>query len=73
MEKVEVYKTDVDDESIAETILDEIRQVHPGSDPSIDLEDRDKVLRIESPNSKIEKSRINKILSRYGYEIEILP
>lgn len=69
-EMVRVYKTDIDNRTKAKNIVHEIRQVQPGSDPSIDLEDCDKVLRIENSESKIDESKIKRIVSNYGYWME---
>ncbi|HKK44777.1 MAG TPA: hypothetical protein VJ964_04610 [Balneolaceae bacterium] len=73
MNNVEVYKTDLDDRSKAIEILEEIRRAYPGCDPSFDLEDCDRVLRIEKPASGIDERRIQNILNTYGYEMNELP
>jgi len=73
MNNIEVYKTDLDDRLAANKILDEIRRAFPGSDPSFDLEDCDRVLRIEKPGSEIDERRIQNILNTYGYEMNELP
>lgn len=73
MKTIEVYKTDINERSKADTILDKIRRNLPGSDPSIDLEDCDNVLRVENPLSGINESQIRQILSDYGYKMEVLP
>lgn len=70
--EIEVFKTDVDDESKAKKILDEIRRKLPGSNPSIDLDDCDNVLRIECTNTEMDESKINKILDDHGYKMEVL-
>lgn len=72
MKKVEVYKTNVDDISTANKILDEIRQSLPKSDPSFDMDDCDKVLRVEN-NSGIDTVSIVKIVHKYGFKMETLP
>lgn len=69
---VKVYKTDVDEHSKAKMILDAIRKTLPGSDPSFDLEDCDKVLRVEHVTSEINERNIRKILQGYGYDMEKL-
>ncbi|MBD3616194.1 MAG: hypothetical protein HUJ22_06425 [Gracilimonas sp.] len=69
---VKVYKTNVNESSRAQDILEDIRDLLPGSDPSFDLEDRDKVLRIERTSDKIEEQEIREILSNYGHSLEIL-
>lgn len=73
MKTIEVYKTDINEESKAHTILDKIRQNLPGSDLSIDLEDCDNVLRVENPISGVDEAQIRQILNDYGYKMEVLP
>ncbi len=53
-------------------ILDAIRKTLPGSEPSFDLEDCDKVLRVEHSTSEINEHNIRKILQGYGYDMEKL-
>lgn len=69
---VSVYKTNIDDSSEASTIVTEIRRVLPGSDPSFDLEDCDKVLRVEYQSSNMDKTKVESILEDYGYQISPL-
>lgn len=69
---VKVYKTNVNEPSKAKSILDAIREHLPGSDPSFDLDDCDKVLRVENPSAEIEERNIRDILQSHGYEMEIL-
>ncbi|NGP87112.1 hypothetical protein G3569_01995 [Aliifodinibius halophilus] len=70
---IKVYKTDVSDEVTADKILKEIRRQLPGSVPSFDLGDRDRVLRIENIDGKDDQLTIKNILHDYGQTIEILP
>lgn len=71
MKTIEVYKTNVDEHSSARMILDEIRESHPNSDPSFDLEDCDKVLRIED-SSGINSLKIEEIIQNHGYHLNSL-
>lgn len=73
MTTIAVYKTDVDDRLRARSILQEIRRMLPGSDPSLDLEDCDRVLRVETPHPEIDEQRIHTILKLHGHEMEVLP
>lgn len=73
MAKVGVYKTDIEDESEAESILKKIRRELPGSNPSIDLEDCDKVLRVEFSGYLIDEPGLKEILKDHGYKMEVLP
>lgn len=72
METIKVFKTDVDSTSVAKSILDEIRESQSGSEPSIDLEDCDNVLRIENNISGVDERLLKEILGKYGYRLEIL-
>jgi hypothetical protein len=72
MTAVKVYKTNVDTRSKAEAILDLIREDIPGSSPSFDLDDRDKVLHVESTGNSLNGKRIVGIVTTFGYEIETL-
>lgn len=47
---VEVFKTNVGNQHLAEKILSELNQLYPDYRINFDLEDCDKVLRIESQN-----------------------
>lgn len=69
---VKVYKTNVNEHSRAKLIMEAIRNTLPGSDPSFDLEDCDKVLRVESRNGNINENEIIGILKKYGYQIKSL-
>ncbi|SMO46030.1 hypothetical protein [Fodinibius sediminis] len=73
MNMIEVYKTNIDKRSEAKSILSVIRETVPGSDPSIDLEDCDSVLRVEHPTSRLHESTIREIVNRFGYDMEVLP
>jgi hypothetical protein len=71
MKTIEVYKTNVDESSIAELILEEIRESHPNSEPSFDLEDCDNVLRIED-TSGVDRSIIEEIIQNHGFNLDSL-
>lgn len=72
MNRIKVYKTDVDNPSAAETIVSAICQQLPGCDASFDLEDRDKVLRVENSNGSVDEPAVKKILRSSGHQIEKL-
>ncbi len=73
MRRISVFKTDVADRPTADAIIEAIRERLPGSTPSFDLDDCDRVLRVESRNSGISKPEIERILHTYGHELEVLP
>lgn len=71
MKTIEIYKTNVNELSSAMVILEEIKNTHPNSDPSFDLEDCDNVLRIEDA-SGVDKSVIEEILQNHGFRLDTL-
>lgn len=70
MKIIGVYKTNVVSRTKAKLILEAIYRLLPGCDPSFDLEDCDRVLRVVSPDYEINESKIRSILERYGYRME---
>ncbi len=70
---VKVYKTDVTDKSEAAAIAKYLIHEFPSCDVSFDLDDCDKVLRIESSNGSIDEQKVREILGRFYHEIETLP
>jgi hypothetical protein len=53
---VEVFKTDVSQEGAAKRLIGKLQQLFPGSRVNFDLEDCDKVLRVEGHNICCEKT-----------------
>lgn len=73
MKTVWVYKTDVNNFSKAKIILDEIYREFPDSDLSFDLDDCDKVLRVEHPEGSIDEEKIFRIMKKQNVQIDTLP
>lgn len=73
MDQVKVYKTDIENRSEAKRVLDKIRNRLKNYDVSLDLEDCDKVLRVESLTGSVDESAIKRVLHAYGHQIEKLP
>lgn len=71
-ENIKVYRTDVEKKQKAEEILEKIRTLFPGSKPSFDLEDCDKVLRVELHKQPIDDKKIKNLIKASGYHIEEL-
>ncbi len=67
---VEVFKTNVQDKRVAKMIIMDLAQLLPDSKISFDLEDCDKILRIESHQIIIEK--VIAIVRRVGFKCELL-
>ena len=70
MKTIGVYKTNVKNRRKAELIMETICLHLPGSDPSFDLEDCDRVLRVVSPDCSLNESKLRGILAKYGYHME---
>ena len=70
---VEVFKTNVEDFEQAKDILDAIHSNFINYHANFDLEDCDKVLRVEHKGNYIESECILHLLKQYGYKGEILP
>lgn len=72
MKKVYLFKTNVSDHAEAGNLLDGISRKLPGCRVTFDLEDCDRVLRVESTNGEIDTGRIRDFLKSHGYHIEDL-
>jgi len=67
---VEVFKTDVYEQEISLAIVQTLLQHFPGNEINFDLEDCDRILRIEGENILCE--RIKDVLHEAGYQCEVL-
>ena len=70
---VEVFKTNVETCEQATDLLDAIHSAFINYRANFDLEDCDKILRVENNESYIESDCILHLLRQYGYAAEILP
>lgn len=69
---VEVFKTNVPDWRQAERLLDQIHKVHLDYRANFDLEDCDKILRVECATRLIQPARLIDLLRDFGYRAEVL-
>ncbi|HTA26169.1 MAG TPA: hypothetical protein VK809_00150 [Bacteroidia bacterium] len=69
---IEIFKTNVGNKRAAKVILEEIGLHHPDYKCNFDLEDCDKVLRIENASGNIDAGLIIEILHTRSYNCEIL-
>lgn len=67
---VEVFKTDVYEQEISLAIVQTLLQHFPGNEINFDLQDCDKILRIEGEN--ILREKIKEVLHGAGYQCEVL-
>lgn len=72
MNRIGVYKTDVENWPTAKNILSAIHREFRNYDVSFDLEDCDNVLRVESKNGPADEAAIKQILQKHGHHIERL-
>jgi hypothetical protein len=68
---VEVFKTNVMQTNESHAIIEKLLEKFPGSNINFDLEDCDKILRVE--NAFVPKVKIVLLLNSYGYHCELLP
>ncbi len=67
---IEVFKTNIHEIQIANNIVEQLLEYFPESKINFDLEDCDKILRIE--NHSIEPNTVIKVLADNNYQCEIL-
>lgn len=69
---VEVFKTSVEAVEDKLFLLDKLQKEFPCYKINFDMEDCDKILRIESLETEINPVTVIDFMKRYGFEIEIL-
>ncbi|KAF2515632.1 hypothetical protein [Flavobacterium foetidum] len=67
---IEVFKTNVQEESQCKIIIEKLLEHFPNSSINFDLEDCDKILRIHA--ASISNQKIIELLSAFGYSCEVL-
>jgi hypothetical protein len=70
---VEVFRTNIDTDKNADFILKQLQAVFPDCKINFDLEDCDKILRIETQNGHINLCGITQIVNNFGYSADVLP
>ncbi len=70
---IEVFKTNITEESIALQLIRRIQHQFQGYYASFDLEDCDHILRIRSTRGLIDSFSVVELLHKSGYNAEILP
>jgi len=70
---VEVFKTNVIDESHAQSLLDQIHKTFIDYKANFDLEDCDNILRVKCVNGTVDPSLLIDFLKDFGYDAEVLP
>ena len=72
MKFVQVFKTDVPDRQMARHIIHFLQQKFSQCRINFDLDDCDRILRIESWQGSVEEGEIRLLIARYGYQCEPL-
>ncbi|HWK06669.1 MAG TPA: hypothetical protein VNS58_23700 [Puia sp.] len=72
MKIVQVFKTDVQDQQVARHIVLFLKQSFSHCRINFDLDDCDKVLRIESLLGPVQETAIQLVMAGYGYDCEPL-
>jgi hypothetical protein len=67
---VEIFRTNIDDKTTAGIVTEDLNRLFPGSKITFDLDDCDKILRIES--ERIVPEEIASILFGRGFVCEVL-
>ena len=67
---VEVFKTNVDETKLAEKLVKQLLDHFPGSQINFDMEDCDKILRVEA--STVSSEKIIAILNSHGFSCKVL-
>ena len=70
---IEVFKTNVEHEMQAAEVLSVLADHFPFYKINFDLQDCDRILRVESRNGAIDNNRIIEAIGSFGYVIEELP
>ena len=71
--KVEVFKTNVNYLMDAELLVREIENFFPAYSVNFDMEDCDRILRVETDSNEIQIERIIQMMNYNNFKAEILP
>ncbi len=70
---IEIFKTNVKDESKAEQLITKIHTHFSDCAANFDLENCDSILRVECKSGVIGVSDLISLLNQYGFSAEVLP
>lgn len=71
-EMVEVFKTNVEDPDQAAELLNQIHKNYTEYKANFDLEDCDKILRVQCNTGDVQSSFLIQLLKDYGFHSEVL-
>ena len=69
---VEIFKTNIINKEQTKRVINKIQEKFPYYKIDFDIEDCDKILRIENTNNEIDSEQIINVVSRLGFFIDIL-
>lgn len=69
---IEVFKTNVTEEEFAYKLLEQIHSSYQNYSANFDLEDCDKILRVESMNGYVQSVEVINLLENLGCQAELL-
>lgn len=72
MGSVEIFKTNIKGERTVTYLAMEMNSLFPCCKVTVDLNDRDKVLRVESEKGKVKADKVIELLNKRGFHCEIL-
>jgi hypothetical protein len=70
---VEVFKTNVRNPAQADLLIDRFHELSIAYIVNFDLEDVDKVLRVQSDNDPVNATLVIQLLEEFGFAAEVLP
>ena len=70
---VEVFKTNVENRHHADMLVNRVHETFPGYKANFDLDDCDKILRVEYAAGLIQSDSLIVLLRHAGFTAEILP
>lgn len=70
---VEVFRTNVEDPVDARMLLNRIHSMLDGYNANFDLQDCDKILRVEIAHGAVEAAKVMALLANRGFYAEVLP
>ena len=73
MERIEVFKTNVNDRAHANMIIDYIHKSYSYYRANFDLQDCDRILRVKSSAGQVHSPSLISILNEFGFKAEVLP
>jgi hypothetical protein len=70
---IEIFRTNVNTHREAETILTKMAAVFPGYVANFDLQDCDRVLRVDSNGAEFSPQTVIALVKKFGYWAEVMP